>query len=112
MRQPSASELGELEGRKSTLSCRWWNVRFAAIHRTIRAKRLFHMSCLSDRIRVRRLHLVKLSFCVASPDIGIAVSHLIPLPERNRENVCTPVTTFYRRAMPVALSKRLWDSEP
>ena len=51
MMQPSASELGELEGRKPTLSCRWWNVRFAAIHRTIRAKRLFHMWCLSDRIR-------------------------------------------------------------
>jgi hypothetical protein len=45
MMQPSASELGELEGRKSTLSCLWWNVRIAAIHRTIRAKRLWHMSC-------------------------------------------------------------------
>jgi hypothetical protein len=84
MMQPSASELGELEGRNPLLPV--VNVSFAAIHRTTRAERLFHISCLSDRIGVRRLHLLKLSLCVASPDIGIAVSHLIPLPERNREN--------------------------
>ena len=48
MMQPSASELGELEGRTPLLPV--VNVRFAAIYRTTRAKRLFHISCLSDRI--------------------------------------------------------------